>query len=43
MADRALGKAGLIVVDQRDDVPARDVAVVDDRETGAAQSQGGCS
>jgi hypothetical protein len=37
MADRSLGQAGLIVVDQRYDVPSRDIAVVDDREAGAAQ------
>ena len=37
MADRARRQTGLIVVDQRDDVPARDVAVIDDGEAAGVE------
>ena len=37
--DLPLDEAGLIVVDERDDVATGDVAMVDDGETGAAQIQ----
>ena len=37
VADRALREARLIVLDQRDDVAARNVAVVDDGEAGGVE------
>ena len=39
VTDDALRQARLIVVDQRDDVPARNVAMVDDRESGGVEVQ----
>ena len=42
VTDLARGKARLVVVDQRDDVPAGDVAVIDDREAGRVEVRDGC-
>ena len=38
--DLVLGQARLIVVDERDDVAAGDVAIIDDGETGRGRSRG---
>ena len=37
MTDRPLGQTRLVIVDERDDVSARDVAVIDDGESGAIE------
>ena len=42
MPNRPLGEARLVVVDERDDVAAGDVAVVDDGEAGAIEVETRC-